>query len=455
MKFFKFLLPLLVIGGAIAAGKYLVETGPEAKKKPFVERLPVVEVIKLKSQSYTVSLKASGIVRAGTQTNLVSEVSGRILNISDSFNEGSYFKAGQTLLTIDDANYKNAIAISSSDVAGNRALLSQLLAEEKSSKRAYHLATNNLRLGRAELGRKQNLWKKKLIARSVVDAEAQKQNQLQQKVEELQGRLNTYHSRRLAIDAKINAAQSRQKQDRLNLSRTAIKTPYAGRVLQKSVDVGQYVGKGTMLGKIYATDFVTVDLPLSLNQYELLGIPESFQNKVVSNDKLPEVIFSSTNSRKKSTWKGKVVRTSAALDADSRQIKLIAKIDKPFIAKANVSAPVRIGQYLDATIKGKTLHDVFVLSAGSVRQNKEVLLLKDGKVHIVGVDVLVNTSKETVLIPREDIAGLALITTSMNQATEGMKVITLAQQKEKLEKRRKAKQKLKLDKALQPSKGSN
>ena len=453
MKFLKFLLPLLVLGGAIATGKYLVETGPEAKKKPFVERLPVVEVLALKQQDYSVNLRASGLVRAGTETNIVSEVSGRIIKLNPTFNEGAYFKKNQTLLTIDSSNYENALAIVSSDVEGSKASLSQLIEEEKSTRRSYNLAKKNLKLGKLEVSRLHKLWLKKLIARSQVDAEEQKVNQLQQRLEESQGKLNTFKSRQLAVKSKINAALSRQKQERLNLSRTTIKTPYEGRVLQKNVDVGQFVGVGAGLGKIVSTDFVYVDLPLSLNQYELLGIAETFQNKVSDKQVLPNVTFSSTTSHKKSTWEGKVVRTGAALDADSRQIKVIARIDEPFIAKKGVNSPIRIGQYLDGAIKGKTFKNIFVLASSAVRQNKEILLLKEGKVHIVLIDVLFNTSKVTVVKASEKIAGEKLITTSLSQATEGMKVITLQEQRKILQKKHK-KEKEKKEKQKQQEKQS-
>ena len=441
--------------GAVLLGKYLIATGPKAKKKPFVKRLPVVEVVQLKSRDYTVKIKASGIVRAGTQTNLVSEVSGKIVSVSDQFNEGSYFKKGDKLLSIDPSSYENALAISNSDVAANRAALSQLIEEEKSAKRSYTLAKKNLKLGKIEVNRKRNLWKKKLIARSAVDVEEQKQNQLQQRLEETSGRLNTFKSRKRAIQAKTDAALSRQKQEKLNLSKTLIYASYDGRVLQKNVDVGQFVAKGTNLGRIYATDFVTVDLPLSLNQYELLGIPESFKNRAAAPQDFPKVIFKSTNSRHQSTWEGRVVRTSAALDADSRQIKVIAQIDNPFVANENVSAPVRIGQYLDARITGKTYKNAYVLSASAVRQNKEVLLLKDGKIHVVPVQVLFNTSKETVVKPKENIEGEQLVITSMNQAIEGTEVITLTEQREQQKEKLKKKKARKKAEALKKQQQSN
>ena len=428
MRLFKFLLPVLVIVATVFLAKYLLATGPEAKKKPFVKKLSVVETLPLKEQSYSVTIKASGVVKAGIQTNLVAEVSGRVTSVSDNFLEGSYFNKKQALLTIDSANYDNALAITESDVAANQASLAQLNEEEKTLRRSLQLSQNNFKIGLKELKRTRSLWAKKLIARTVLDKEQQSYNQLQQKVEDLQGRLNIFTSRKRATQAKIKASLTRVAQERLNLSKTVITAPYSGRVLSKQVDVGQFINKGSILGKIYATKFVTVDLPLSLAKYQLLNIPEAFQGQTIKGT-FPSVVFKDASL--KNTWQGKIVRTSAALDADTRQIKVIAKIDSPFKATHQVTAPIKIGQYINAEIQGKTFNHVFVLPAGVVRQNKEILLLKQNKVHITAVEVLWNSTNETVVRSHENIKGEQVITTALSQATEGMSVITLSEQQQK------------------------
>jgi multidrug efflux pump subunit AcrA (membrane-fusion protein) len=433
MRLFKFLLPVLVIVATVFLAKYFLATGPQAKKKPFVKKLSVVETLPLKEQSYSVTIKASGIVKAGIQTNLVAEASGRVISVSDNFLEGSYFNKKQTLLKIDSANYDNALAITESDVAANQASLVQLNEEEKSIRRSLLLSQKNLKIGLKELKRMRSLWAKKLIARTMLDKEEQNYNQLQQKVEDLQGRLNGFTSRKGVTQAKIKASLTRVTQERSNLSKTVIKAPYSGRVLSKQVDVGQFVNKGTVLGKIYATNFVTVDLPLSLAKYQLLNIPEAFQGQTVKGH-FPSVVFkdsSQSSSNRSSTWQGKIVRTSAALDADTRQIKVIAKIESPFKASSKVATPIKVGQYINAEIQGKTFNHVYVLPAGAVRQNKEILLLKDNKVHITPVEVLWNSANETVVRSNENIKGENIITTALTQATEGMRVITLKQQQQK------------------------
>ena len=424
----KIILPILVLAAAFTYAKHLKETAPEAVKRPFVKRLTVVEVETLKPTQYTVNIEASGTVNAGTQTNLVAEVSGRIVNISDNFLEGNYFDKGQTLLEIDKSNYLNAVDIAKSDVAANDASLKQIKAEEDSNKQSIQLAQQNLALGRKELARVKSLLNKKLISRSLVDAEDQKINQLQQRLQELRGLQTTFASKRNATQAKINSTKARLKQETLNLSRTQLKAPYRGRVLTKNVDFGQYVSVGTVLGEIYATDYVNVELPLSLSQYELLGMPEAFRNKSIDTKDLPEVVLTNPDSLKNDKWLGRVVRTSAALDAASRQINVIVRVDDPYEAKEGISTPIRIGQYLKATIKGRTFKNVFVLPSIAVIYNREIRLLEDGKIKIEPVKVIWNTNSESVIEANPDFIGKQIITTNLTQAIDGMEVITLEEQ---------------------------
>lgn len=426
----KLITPILLLAGAFILGKYLIATGPEPKKKISTASVPVVEVMPLKAKNYTVYVKASGIVKAGIQSNLVSEVAGKVIRISDDFQEGAYFDAGTTLIEIDKENYLNSVSIAKSEVDANKSSLKQVIEEEKSNARSIKLAKKNLQLGNKEVLRLRGLWHKKLIARSLVDAEEQKQNQLEQKLQELQGKQNTYTSRRSVIEAQINSAKARLKQEELDLSRTLIKAPYVGRVLKKNVDVGQFVSKGTSLGEIYATDYVNVELPLSLNQYELLGMQESFRNKKVNQKKLPEVIFTHSGNKRNDNWKGRIVRSSAALDAESRQINVIVRIDKPFDLiqqdqATGYSVPLRIGQYLKARITGKTFKDVYVLPPVAVRHNREILLLRDGKIKIIPVNVVWNDSDVTVVTSKQPLLDETLVITSLNQAADGMKVISL------------------------------
>lgn len=434
--FLKIVLPLAIIAGAFALGKLILATGPEAKKRPAKPRITTVETLQVKPQDYAVVITASGIVQTSTQTTVASEVAGKITEVSPRFQEGAYFDKGDTLLRIDTANYDSAIKIADSDLQASRYALQQLDAEEKANVNALRLAQNNLNLGKKELERVRGIWNKRLIARSVLDAEQQKITQLQQQVADQQGKLSTYASRKAALQANIMSAEARLERERLNLSRTRITAPYSGRVLEQRVDLGQFVSTGTALGTVYATDSVDVELPLSLQQYEWLGMPEHFRNREIDTSKLPSVVFTNTTSDKQNRWQGTIIRSNAALDDKSRQIKVIARIDNPFEVNDQQTTPVRIGQYLTARINGKTLQNVYVLPPTAVRQGRDILLMVDGKVQITPVELVWNNDNEVVVRSQTDLSTQKIIVTSLPNAVNGQAVQTPEQAKKRAEKRK-------------------
>ncbi len=380
----KIILPLLVIAVGIGLGKFLIATGPDAEKHPQETRPTVVEVQSLNAQSYQVKVSASGIVKAQTQTSLVAEVSGKVLEISPHFQAGNYFDKGETLLKLDAANYTNAIVIAEGDLAQKQLALQEQQAQATLAQRDWNLLDGNASRPQSDLA-----------ARRPHIAAAQ---------------------------AAIAAAEAKLQQEKLNLARTRITAPYSGRVQEKRVEVGQYVTPGTVLGVIYATDAVEVHLPLSLAQYALLGISEAFRDKAADPAAMPKVAFNPSNGNRSDTWQGRVVRSSAALDEKSRQISVIAQIDQPFITREGVSAPLRIGQYLTAKIDGKSFSNVYVVPTSAVRQGKEILLLRDSKVSVQPINLVWNTEKEVVIQTDADLNGQRVIITPLPLATEGQVV---------------------------------
>lgn len=387
----KIVIPILVLAIGIGLGKFLLETGPEPEKQRVNNPSPVVEVQALKLQDYPVIINASGTVRAQTQTNLVAEVSGKVLEISPRFQEGSYFDKGDSLLRIDDTNYRNAITIAEGELAQRQLTLAEQQAQAKLARQDWSLFDNTDKRTQSDFA-----------ARRPHIAAAQ---------------------------ANIEASKARLEQEKRNLAHTSIKAPYTGRVQEKRVDIGQYVTPGTVLGVVYATDYVEVHLPLSLAQYELLDMPEAFRGQQVDKASLPKATFRTSNNGNTSTWEGQVVRSSAALDEKSRQINVIARIDNPYEASSSARQPIRIGQYVNAKLEGKIFNNVYVVPPSAVRQGKELLLADNGKVRIVPVRLLWSTEQDMVVKADEDLNQQRAITTPLPLATNGSPIEILGEGK--------------------------
>ncbi len=355
-------LPAAVLGLGIFSGLMLMATGPEATLRSPIPALPVVKTHIVQPQNYQVLLRTQGTVTPRTQSTLIPEVAGRIVSIATNFRNGGSFVAGETLLVIAPTDYENAIIIARADLA--RAHLA--LEQEKA------LARNAL-----------NDWKK--LGRTEQPAD-----------------LTLNKPQVASARADMAAAEARLKQAETNLARTRIRAPYAGRVLEKKVDVGQYVAPGTVAATIYAMDAAEVRLPLTDSQLAFVDLPgiggQNSKHKaaVTLSHRVGNVVHQ---------WQGRLVRTDGAIDTASRQLFVVAQIDNPFHYKkphkkqssGNVP-PLKIGQFVEADIQGQQLQDVFVLPRSAVEIGNTVLVVrKGGRIERRAVQVVLRRGEQVVV----------------------------------------------------------
>ncbi|NOX92241.1 MAG: efflux RND transporter periplasmic adaptor subunit [Gammaproteobacteria bacterium] len=351
-------LPVTVLGLGVFTGLVLMATGPEATLRPPIPALPVVKTQIVQPQSYQVSLRTQGTVTPRTQSTLIPEVAGRIVSIATNFRNGGSFVTGETLLVIASADYENAIIIARADLARARLALEQ----EKA------LAQNAL-----------NDWKK--LGRKEQPAD-----------------LTLYKPQVASARAEMAAAGARLQQAETNLARTNIRAPYAGRVLEKKVDVGQYVAPGTVAATIYAVDAAEVRLPLTDSQLVFVDLPGFGEQ---NSKHKAAVMLSRRVGNVVHQWRGRLVRTDGAIDTASRQLFVVAQIDNPFQYKKlnNGNAPpLKIGQFVEANIQGQKLRDVFVLPRAAVEIGDTVLMVTaDRRIERRAVQVVLRRGEQVVV----------------------------------------------------------
>lgn len=171
------------------------------------------------------------------------------------------------------------------------------------------------------------------------------------------------------------SARAQLERASIDLERTRIRAPYAGRVLEQAADIGQYVSVGTELGRIYATDYVEIRLPLSSRQLGFVALPERYRDDAGEPEQGPAVTITARIGQSRSEWQGRIVRAEGAIDTESRQLFVVAQVDDPYARGPEGQAPLRIGQFVEAEIAGRRLYDVFVLPPAALREGGEVLLV--------------------------------------------------------------------------------
>lgn len=348
--------PVLVLAASAAAGIILIQTAPTAERLAPEVSPPVVEVLRVEPQSYAVTLESRGTVTPRTQTSVVAEVSGRVVTMADELRSGGFFEMGELMLQIDPRNYENAVTIAHAELAQAELTLQEEVARGAQAKEDW----------------------KRLGLDGEPDALVQRRPQLD------------------SARAAAAAADARLDQARIDLSRTRIEAPYASRVLEKSVDVGQYVSPGTVLSRIYAVDYVEIRLPISNDQLRHVDLPESYRDTDSAPAPVPVRISAEIGGRTHA-WQAQIVRTEGGIDTETRQWFAVAQVDDPY-ALRDGRPPLKVGQFVTAQIQGRRITDAYVLPRAALRPGGEVVAVTpDRLIDRRSVEVMWETRDEVVV----------------------------------------------------------
>ena len=371
---------MLVLIAGVVIVQVLVAAKPEPEKNDDEARKVSLYVDEVKSEMVTVSVKTQGEVRPKTEIDLIPQVSGRVVLMSESFSEGAEFLPDSVLMKIDDADYQLAVIRAEADVASAQTALERELATAKI---------------------KQDEW-----------------NNGRQKQEPTQYALNL--TQVAGAEAGLRSARADLKKARLDLQRTEIRVPFHGRVRERNVGIGQYVTAGSTLGRVFSIDTVEVRLPLTDTQLGELNLPLGF----MSNDfeEAPRVSFKASMGNRDYFWQGSIVRVDAAVNQDTRLIYATAEVADPYGLAASDGMPMAVGMFVSAEIEGIDEQSAYVMPRLALRnQDKVYVINAENRLEIRTVSVL-STSEDRVLVTSGVSPGDRVVTSTLPSPVDGMEV---------------------------------
>lgn len=377
-KLIRLSLPLLVLIIALLAARYISNNKPEVQLRPAEPLAKLsVEIQPLSLQNYQASVSSYGNIQAHTETKLIAQVAGIITYVSDNFREGAFFEKGEVLVRIDPRDYQNAITIAEADLQTSRLEFAEEQAKVTQALRDWE------RLGKGQAPNDLVLRKPQLAAKQ----------------------------------AAVDSAKAKLSRAKLDLERSIIRAPYAGRILDKQMELGEYLSSGKTLANSYAIDYLEVRLPISLHQQTIVAIPENFRQSQVGQSP-PLVKLSTSYGNEQYQWQAKLVRSEAALDTASRQLYVVAQIDDPFGPENESKPALKIGQFVRADIQGKQLKQVFVIPRSALYNDQQVVILQDGLLQRKDVHVIWQDAEHFVIDSGIE-AGQHLVITPLGRVISG------------------------------------
>ena len=332
----KLLLTIITLVIGISGAMLLVKFKTKAISKPSERKLPNVKVLNTKTSSHTFKIVSQGTALPRTTILLISEVSGKVVSVSDKFNAGKFFQKNDLLLEIDPRDYELSLAQARLKVAQANLRLQMEEKEATVSSKEWKLLNQGEPTG--------------LQAREPQLAEAR---------------------------ATLDAAKATEESALRNLDRCRIRAPFDGMVSKANVRPGQFVSAGIQLGEIFATDVSEVRLPLSTSDLSFINLPKP--NKPLNIDKAPKVILINKVGEESQEWIGSIVRSEENVDPINRMVYVVAKVDDPYSLKSNNKAPLRRGTFLKAAINGRTAKKIIAIPRTALRGKDRVWIAEDGK----------------------------------------------------------------------------
>ncbi len=374
----RILIGLMFVGLTVAFIVFAIATKTKPPQRVQLPPTPLVETLIVQSDIQQFTVDSQGPVKPKLTSNIVAEVSGRISEVSDNFRVGSFVNEGDTLFTIDKANY---IA----NLRSAEASLAQAKASYQDAK------------ARSDQAKKD--WEK--IGRGKASDLVLKVPQLNQ------------------AKASVQSAEANLLRAQRDLSRTNVKAPYSALIKSKQVDLGQYVNVGFTVANLFGTEAAEVRLPLADRELAFLQLP---QQGIEAS--YPNVILSGIYAGKPQAWQGKVVRTEGVVEENNRLTYLVAEISDPYglTNKQNASTPLRFGTFVNAEIEGITQDNLIVLPRSALINKDQVLQISDeSKISIITVDI-VKGDKDIIYVNGGITDGAEIIITPIENPINGMLV---------------------------------
>jgi RND family efflux transporter MFP subunit len=431
-KIFKnFIFLPLLIAGAIALVVMQVKSKQPIEHKDVQFPVKTVEVLTVKKIPFRTRAIAYGNVEPSTVLKAKSEVNGKISYIHPNLKQGGSLPKGTTVLRIETTTFEISLDSSKAGLAGSQSSLAQIEAEERSAKRSAQIAQQNLKLGLAELGRVKSLVDKRILARNQLDIEEQKVLQLRSSVQDLQGKLDTYASKKASTRAQIKQSKSQVDQNKDTLVRTEIVLPFDARIGSVSVEAGEFVGVGAQLFEALGIEAVEINAQLPIKHVRPLastmnaGSQINLQNTTNLQSAVAqwnlEAKVRIVGGDKNTVWDGKLLRISESVDPTRDTLGMVVSVEKPYEGIIpGVRPPLIKGMYASVEFLS-TPRDMLVIPRKAIHENRVYVVSAENTLSIRPIQISYSQG-QLVVIKAGLKEGDKIITSDLVPVIEGIKL---------------------------------
>lgn len=376
----KFIAPFAILAIAGGMAFLIARSGDEPEREAPVQAALLVDVVRPNIEQGSFTVRAQGSVSPRVETSLVSEVSGKVISMSEDFVAGGVFAKDQVLARIDPSDYQTALLAAEAELAAAQANLADEQARSDAAREDFRRLYGDSRKPTDLLLRLPQVARAK---------------------------------------ASVQAQQAAVERARRELQRTRITLPFNGMIRTRSANLGQYVTTGTTLGSAFSTDRAEIRLPVSENDLAFLDIPLTRSARDLNR---PVTLIGSVSGQS-ARWDARLVRTEGVIDNNTRLTYLVAVIPDPYGLESQAENPaLPMGTFVEARIPGRDASGLMLLPAQAIHDGNQIYLAdKDDKLEIREIEIVRATPREVYVSGRIS-SGDRVIVTAIPAPIPGLKL---------------------------------
>lgn len=293
-----------------------------------------VSVVRPVIHSTSLRVNTTGTVEARNTVSLTTQVTGRVIWVSEDLRSGNTFSSGQELLRIDPNEFELAVAQAEANLDVAKANLELRLAESQAAKENWTIMHGG------------------------------------EEVPELVAKLPQISQSR----ANISTAEANLEIAKLQLSRTSFSLPFDGKVLTTDAGLGQFLNKGQAFGLTYDTGSLEVQVDISESEMRLLNPAKGRAANVLMGGTKFDAI---------------VERTASSVDRRSRTTTLYLTFQS-----TNDLLP---GHFVDVQIDGREATESYRLPETVEQAQSAVWVIRDDKLDRYDPEIIAREGREIVV----------------------------------------------------------
>ena len=323
-----------------------------------------------------------GNIIAQNQVDVISQLSGKIINISPKVLSNNYFEKGEKIFELDPFNYKQELIKKKSE-------LNELKNELKSKNLIF-----------SEIEKQQILSKKNYDRKTQLVGDIVTKKNLEDAATELSinnAKVLDIKSSIQAIISNIKVAESQVRLAQRNLKNTIYRAPFAGKLDNSFIEVGVEVSTGRILGKFLNTSGLNVQFFVGENIYthisNILG-------------KEAQVLWKKSNFKK--NYSAKVFYIDSAINKERAGLNIKANLEE-----ISENDPIKPDVFVEVIIQGITIKESFLVDENSIYEDTFIYTLEGNKAVRKKINVE-GFAKEKVIITGKKLNNKKIILTRIN-----------------------------------------